>query len=377
MNDFIKSVFASVLTVVFFGQSVGQGVSISESPSTYDNTVQVYSIDKYKVNITGTFFDIKNSPAYFNRYTSIDFDAESRLVAVIKSGTNPNAEIFNFDGKKIQSLDVVNVSPDDPSSKIYVLPNAATIIRNDIAFFDFYDADGKLKFKISNNTTADKGEAISGLVKDRFGKTILVYNPKIFNSNNPGSRVSRIDADGSKVQIFEDKNRFIKNITLSKGGQMVAIITSRQGMNDMVVLMDQFGNFFNNIESKENLIKVAISADQSYLTLISEGRMEVYRINSGERIGSSSVRGVPLMHANYFPDDNILVGIAGNLNEQTQLISDFELKIVDFNQRKIESATYNSPLSSTPLIKLELVRKGPKEYQLKGLNKTLNITARF
>lgn len=374
-HSFFIILFACLMLYQF--QVNAQEVEITYTPATTGNSVQIYQFDQYKLNITNSFVDAQNSQAYFNNYTSIDLNEKGALAALLYHQVEDRIEIYSLNGQKLHDITDVEFGNDDPSLQPYVLPNGEVIVRSNIANFSFYDALGNVSQTISNSTSAQQGEAVSELVKDSQGQTMLVYNPKIFRGENPGSRISKITGNSQKKGLFNSGSRYIKTLELAENGRFFAVVTAREHTADQIVVMDLFGNELARIEAREQIKDVSFSDDFQYLTLMSSGRMSVYKIIQGERVGSSSIRGVPLLFAEFIPEDNLLIGLAGEYNEETDLITNAEIKAVDFTRRKIASGSIADPLSMIPKIALDVKRESNTNYLLDGLNRHLNLKVNF
>ena len=370
-------ILIAIQILLFQFQVDAQNIDISFSTSTVGNETKIYQFGQYKLNINDGFVDVQNSDAYYNGYTAIDLSEEGGLAALLYKSPTSKLEIHSLNGKKIQEITDVSFGNDDPSLQPYLLPGGQVIVRENIANFAFYDATGQLRQTVSNSTSAQEGEAISSLLRDQKGSVILLYNPKIFGGDQPGSRISKLTGNSMKTTLFDSSNRYIKKMKMASNGHYFAIVTARNNTDDQIVVMDIFGNIITEITAREPIADVSFSADNANITLMSSGRMSVYIVMDGERIGSSSIRGSSLLFANYIPEDDLLIGLTGDFNEQTGLITNAEIKAVDFSKRKIATTEIDDALSRTPQIDIDLERKSISNYLLKGLNKHMELTISF
>ena len=113
----------------------------------------------------------------------------------------------------------------------------------------------------------------------------------------------------------------------------------------------------------------------SILTVFSEGRVAVYNVLSGERIGSSSFRGAPLQFANYSNSDQTIVGLTGDLNGST--LTNIEIRIINVAARKIASQEFSGSVEISDLDSISLNRTGKFSYSITGMSKVLNLKASF
>ena len=367
----------AIILLLAVTDTFAQNVQISFDGKNAKNEIQNYGIDNYTLNITNQYIDVKYGDLYHNGYESIAISQEGHLVGILSQKGGHDARVFSFKGQEILALEDDILSSDDPSEKIYVMANGKTIIRSNISNFGFYSPTGEFLYTISNNTGSIEGETISELSHDPMGKTVIIYNPKILRSGNAGSRATYINPDGNKKNIYNERSRIIKHLNVSENGEFIAITTESSGTQDTVVIIDKFGNEYLNISLDEDIAGVAFTKNNSHITVYSGGRMAVYKVSNQERIGSSSIRGVSLLYANYIPEDNILLGLAGKYNNESGVITETEVKAVDFKRRKISSGSISTPLSKTEQISLNIKRIGEQNYLLTGLNRDLKLQPSF
>jgi len=372
-----RYLYLALIALLTFAHVNGQGVQISFEGKTAENAIQNYNIDNYTLNITDQYIDVKNGGLYINGYESLALSQEGLLLGTLAEDGEYDAKVLSFDGQEVLTVEEDILSADDPSEKIYVLANGKTIIRSNISNFNFYSPTGDFLYTISNNTGSSEGETVSKLAHDPMGKTVVVYNPKILGSGRSSSRVTYVSPEGKKEFIYNENSRMIKELIVSQNGEFIAIITESPGTEDQVVVIDKFGNEYFRTSSEEDLNGITFSQSNSHITIYSGGRMAVYSISNQERIGSSSIRGVPLLYANFIPEDNILMGLAGKYNSSTDMITEIEVKAVDFSRRKISSGSVSTPLSKTEVIALDIKRVKAQNYLLTGLNRDLKINSTF
>ncbi|HET8865357.1 MAG TPA: hypothetical protein VFM80_06625, partial [Gracilimonas sp.] len=106
----------------------------------------------------------------------------------------------------------------------------------------------------------------------------------------------------------------------------------------------------------------------------SNGRVGVYSILSGERVGSTSFRS-RLFYAVYVPEDKTIIALTAD--QSGSLLTETEVHAINIDMRAIEQQNYNSRLSITDLLPLELTRNRPFSYTLSGLNRSLDLNVQF
>ncbi len=268
-----------------------------------------------------------------------------------------------------------NLLSDDPSFKVYPLQNGEFIIRENIANFVLYDSFGAVIRPISNSSQSKDGESISELAMDPNGKTIVLYNPEIKNSKGLGSRAQVIGVEDSDRFIFYSNEREIRTVCVSENGQFVAIATGKEGTEDEVTVVDRFGNEVRKITFDREIVGLNLYGSGSTLTVFSSGRVAVYNVLNGKRIGSSSFRGGTLRFANYSGSDKTIIGLTGDLNDNT--LSNIGVRIINVDARKIASQKYSGSVQVSDLDRIKLNRNGRFNYTIVGMSKNLNLKAEF
>ncbi|MEP2446598.1 MAG: hypothetical protein ABJI69_05165 [Balneola sp.] len=283
-------------------------------------------------------------------------------------------QIMEPNGAVINSGKFNSVS-DDPSFKIYPLQNGAYIVRENIANFVLFDSFGSVIRPISNSSNSEDGEKISELSTDPMGKTIVLYNPQVRNGDKRGSRAKVIELENSERDIFYKTDQEIRAVRVSESGEFIAIASGKEGSDDEITIMDRYGNEIRKIAFDRKVKGLNLYGSGSTLTVFSEGRVAVYNVLSGERIGSSSFRNGTLQFANYSASDQTIVGLTGDLNGTT--LSDIEVRIINVAARKIASQEYSGSVQIDDLDKVTMTKNSRFNYTITGMNKDLNLKASF
>lgn len=314
----------------------------------------------FSISLFGQSLQISDAP---NTDSFISADLNGNAVQV----KEPNGMVINT-GK-------YDAIADDPSFKIYSLQNGAYIVRENIANFVLFDSFGSVIRPISNSTQSKDGEKISELATDPMGKTIVLYNPEVRNGSKKGSRAQVIGLENTERNIFYSDDQQIRSVRVSESGEFIAIASGKEGNDDEITVMDRYGNEIRTISFDQEVRGMNLYGSGSTLTVFSSGRVAVYNVQSGERIGSSSFRGGTLQFANYSGSDQTIVGLMGDLNGST--LSNIEVSIINVSARKIASQKYSGILQVDDVNGIILNRTGKFSYNLSGMSKDLRLRANF
>lgn len=265
-----------------------------------------------------------------------------------------------------------NAPAGDPSLETYTFPDGSFIIRENIANFLVYDSFGRVQKSISNSTQSEGGESISELATDHYGKTIVIYNPKVILNGVTGSRAKIINSKSVPLNVFYSRDRALSIVEVSTNGEFVAFASTKQGSDDEIQLMDRFGNILNTIEFDQPVKGVSFSENGLFVTIYSGSRAAAYEIRSGERVGSTSFRNTSVIFASYDPTDKIIIGLSGSGSSS---ISEIQLHAVNVVARKIVREDFSGNLTVQGQIVMK--RTGSARYTISGLDKELNLRASF
>lgn len=282
--------------------------------------------------------------------------------------------IIDIDGSTIVTGAYSTPDVNDPSLKVYPLQNGSFIVRENIANFILYDSFGKPGKTISNSTQSKEGESISELATDPHAKTIVIYNPKIIRNGTVSSRARVLDINNNPKDIFYSEDREIRAVKVAESGEYIAIAAGKAGADDVVTVMDKFGNVINTFTFDQEVAGLNIYGSGSYLTVYSTSRAAVYNVLSGERVGSTSFRSA-LQFANYSASDQAIVALTGDVNDQ--VLRNAEVHVINIQARKIARKEYSGTMELKDPDFITLERTGQFRYTLKGLGKDLTLRASF
>lgn len=310
---------------------------------------------------------ITNANAQTLQVSTSNYDVVLPTATVSANGVD-----ISDNATSILSADYNYPSEPDPSLKIYPLSNGASIVRENIANFLFYDTFGRVQRSVSNSTQSEGGEAISELAVDPAGKTVVLYNPKVVSGGNTGSRAKLVIGNRTPTDVFYSADRSLRTVTVSDNGELIAFASSKNGTDDEVTILDRFGNNLGAITFDQDVKGVTFSENGLFITIYSGGRAAAFEIRSGERVGSTSFRNTSLLYANYSPEDRTILAVTGSGSDS---FSEVEGHAVNVAARKIARTGIDTSLTQVhqPL----LIRASSGRYEIKGFSQTLTLRATF
>lgn len=284
-------------------------------------------------------------------------------------------DLMNVDanGNQIvdQSLEVFD--PTDQTLKVYSFNDGRSIIRDNVANFTFFDAEGELIYSYSNSSQSVDGERESELSSDSNGRTVVIFNPVIAYGNQTGSRANIIYGEENSLEFFSDTQREIRQVNVSSNGAFITIVAANSS-GSQVFLFDRFGNELYQYQTDEELLGVSLTSDANFITMYSSGRVLVYNVESGESMGSASSRS-SILYAAFIPQDETVLALGGSLAGRN--ISNPTLTAVHLGLRQITREDINLSLSTLERNAIRINRTGEGNYSLTGLNKTLNLQTSY
>jgi hypothetical protein len=174
----------------------------------------------------------------------------------------------------------------------------------------------------------------------------VLYNPQVITNNGESTDAHILDASRryQSTNVYYESGYNTADIYYQEDQQLfVATLNHISQEKSKVIIFDESGNVILNKSFDSKLTGASLSPGLSVLTIFTTGRMMAYNLESGERIGSSSVRGNPLVYAFYNPENSDLVGITGN--QSNNLITDLGFQAVNVNARKIVRETVGGELN--------------------------------
>ncbi|MEQ8524612.1 hypothetical protein [Gracilimonas sp.] len=361
----MRYIFSFIVFALVTGTAFSQSLRISESSSTQGNNTNQFTVAGHQI-------DLNNSSLSFSS-GAVSSDLND-ITALSSALNNSGVTVFEGAGEELYSSSSYKLQSDDNSVKVYVKPNGGFIVRENIANFLFFDESGKIEQSVSNSSQSTEGESVSELAADPAFKTVVLYNPKIVRDQIEGSRARIVKPNWTTSDIFYSGDRPIRFVKVSENGQFIAVVSYKDGEDDMIDVMDRFGNELETISFNQTIADVRFSEDGEFLTVRSNSRVGVYSVLDGEREGSTSFRSM-LHFAEYVPQDNTIIALTGD--ESGSVLSGIEFHAINIEARAIERQDYNSSLGISELLSLSLKRTGSNSYSLTGLSKALNLSVSF
>tara|TARA_R100001143_G_C3361275_1_gene136287 strand:+ start:1227 stop:2330 length:1104 start_codon:yes stop_codon:yes gene_type:complete len=277
------------------------------------------------------------------------------------------------DGNQIvdQSLEVFD--PTDQTLKVYSFNDGRSIIRDNVANFTFFDANGELVYSYSNSSQSVDGERESELSSDSNGRTVVIFNPVIAYGNQTGSRASIIYGEENSYEFFRDAQREIRQVNVSGDGAFITIVAANNS-GSQLFLFDRFGNELYQYQTDDELLGASLTSDANFITMFSSGRVRVFNVGTGESMGSASSRS-SILYAAFIPQDETVLALGGSLAGRN--ISNPTLTAVHLGLRQITREDINLSLSTLNQDNIRINRMGEGRYSLTGLNKTLTVQTSY
>lgn len=367
--------FKILLFLLFPSMALGQSLNISVAEHTADNNISTFTLGNSRVTFGSQSIRFLDSGRE-QSFDALGVSSDNNIISTL-TWKNQEGEIvlYNPQGKKLTSFSTISLA-DKASFGLYPFSNGHTLLRDKIANFTFYDSFGEIVTSMSSSSQSTEGEAISELATSESGNTVVIYNPKIKRNGELGSKAQVRTGPKQFEDIFFSSDRYLKNVTVSKDGRLIAVITAKQGSDDKVLIMDQYGNELNTIKAEEDLKGVNFTDDLEQVTIYSGGRVMVYNTLSGESLGATSFRS-PIMIADYFSDDHLILALTGNYFDRSGRLSNIEFRAINLKQRSIASQNFSGTLGLSQAINLQFIRNSLNSYTLTGANKMIDIRAYF
>lgn len=358
--------YLSILFIVFFPVTMtqAQSITVSGQTGTNDHGVNEFRVAGHELTIAD------NSLSHASSSVSADLSDRTAISAVLN---NRGIHLHAGNGSSLYTT-TYKLMSDDNSVKVYVKPNGGFIVRENIANFLFYNASGQIQQSVSNSSQSTEGEAVSELSADPMFKTVVLYNPTIVRNGREGSQASVVQPNWTKRNIYYSDDRTISGVRVAESGQLIAVITQSPGTDDEVSVTDRFGNKLGTFDFNQEVDDVRFSSDGQFVTIRSGGRVGVYSLTDGNRIGSTSFRS-SLHFANYIPEDETVIALTAD--GSGTVLTDIEVHAINLSARAIERGNYEAALGKTELLPIRLNRTGSRQYELVGLSRTLEVNVRF
>jgi hypothetical protein len=335
-----------------------------------------YEIAGHQIRIQGNEFQFMDSDtSYSGNPIALSYNGD--FAGFAQRDPRNVVHVFNASGIPIQQVSGINLALDDESAALYLHNDGSMAVRKNIASFEFYSTTGKLMQAASNSSGSELGESMSEYASNHTGTTQIAYLPRVNYENSSGSSLNRYDGK-NLAYLWSDTERLLSVAEVSPSGRLIALTVTEVGEEDVVKIIDRYGNELRSYESRNPVAGLAISDDDRYVMIRSQNRVAVHDLVMDERVGSSSFRGNPLLFASYVPADEMIVGLTGKWDESTGLVSQLEVRGVHLGKRSIASAEFEGgAVTRHQVIPWDLKRVGNYRYIIEGTNRTLEIRGRY
>ncbi len=287
------------------------------------------------------------------------------------------AEVYQENGQKVNAIEEIDTyDPDDPSPKVYVMDNGELFYRYNISYFNHYDSGGERLETINNSSDSQRGEKISDLKMMPRSNAVLLYNARIlYGDDRVGSRLRYYDGNGDPKTIFRSGNRYINGISFSPNGQLIILhLINEQTGNHYAQAIDTNGNELHALDYEGfEPVELTIGNNGRYLTSRGSGRVVVHDLQTGESLGASSFRGVSTLAATYASSHNSIIVLGGSLSESTRRLSNLQLRVVNIDERSINTEDIDGEYSWHDILDLEIQPDQPGRFRITGINRELDV----
>lgn len=373
----MKSLYLTAILILFGLYSVtAQSITISlgEEPVGPSGAGASFPVESGVLSVSGN--QIALGEKEFYRPQSWSVSPDSRKISFLVREDGFIYKLFDSDGSPYFEKELEFFDIRDETAKNYQFDDGTSVLRDNVANFSFLSSEGEQLFSISNSSQSTEGERESELASDKYGKTVVLYNPVINYGNTTGSRASVISKKRELSTFFRDREREIRFVEVTSGGSYITIIvTPAPGSNAFSALIfDRYGNKLSEIATEEELKGIELSENADFATLYSSGRMQVYRTGNGERVASASSRS-SVLHATYDPEENLIIALGGTLNGLR--ITNPSITVVNVGQRQISSEEIDGTLYALKGEEIRLIKEGNQQYGIQNLNRSVRINTSF
>jgi hypothetical protein len=368
----MKFVFAFLFSVHITGTAFSQSVSVSAVAEHSGFSQSQFPLASGHIEVSPDQLTIGSTDVF--RPAAWAISPKGNRVGVVKAEAALNYMQLGSTGSRLTQTELEFFDTTDRTLAVFQFDDGRAIVRDNVANFTFFDAGGKILYSVSNSTQSPEGERISLLAADPSGKTVVLYNPVIsLGGGATGSRARLVFGEDDHDIFFRSDSREIEQLRVSADGSYITMLT-KSGSSQRAHIFDRFGNELFTMDPDDTQLGISLSGRGEYLTTYSRGRVQVYNMITGERVGSTSSRN-PVLYATFIPQDESIIAFGGNLNNGT--ISNPTVTVIHVGRRQIAREDLNMNLAAIDLNQLEIEREGANRFLLKGLNRNLRIQSSF
>lgn len=367
----MKFLFTALFLLSYSPFLFSQSIDIESDPAQRSYSANTFSAGDGTITISGSQFVLGS--AQIANPEAWSFSTSNRRASFLQRRNGINLLSYNSNGDVFIDQNLEFFDPSDKTVNTYQFDNGTIVLRDNVANFTFLNAKGETGYQVSNSTGSTDGEQESQLVSNPSGSTIVLYNPVIAYGSETGSRAQLIYGDQDGEVFFSSKEEELRNVQVSGDGEFITIV-ALNSEGSRVMLFDRFGNELFQVTSDEDLIGASLSDNATHLTIYSSGRVQVYEIPGGERLGSASSRS-SILFAGYDTVAQTIIALGGSKNGLR--IEEPEITAVSISEREIAREEVPFSISTIDLNRLTLSVTGSNSYQISGLNRNLFVDITF
>lgn len=367
----MKFLFTVFLLISYSPLLFSQSIEIESDPAQSSYSANTFSAGDGTITVADNQYVLGS--AQIVNPVAWSFSSSNRRASFLQRSNGINLLGYNANGDVLIDQNLEFFSPSDNTINTYQFGNGAVILRDNVANFSFMNAKGETGYQVSNSSGSTDGERESELASNPLGTTIVLYNPVIAYSSETGSRAQLVYGDQETNVFFSSREDEIRDIRVSQNGEFITIVSAGPG-GSTATLYDRFGNELFQQESDEDLIGATLSENATHLTIYSSGRVQVYNVPGGERLGSASSRS-SILFAGYDPEAQTIIALGGSQNGLR--IDEPEITAVSITQREIARQDIPFSVSTLDLNRLNISTTGTNSYEITGLNRDLLVDIVF
>jgi hypothetical protein len=299
---------------------------------------------------------------------------DRHMVGLLKAANGIEAVVYNDEGGILVQNTLSNFSTTDETIGLTLLNNGEFVVRDNVANFSFFGPSGERLSTYSNSAGTSGGEQTSQIAVSSDGITKVVYNPVIQYQDGQGSRISLITGDNEGNEFFTSYDSVILSLSLTESDQTIKTVTENSAGERSIHWFDKFGNVLFEMTSDLAVDGFSVSSDGVHVAVFADNRVQVYNMNTRERLGSASSRS-SIIQASYFPSSNLILAVGGEILNGK--IENLDITAVDLQQRQIERVRLSEPVMYLDASDVTVENQGGNTYRIDGINRPIRVTANF
>lgn len=363
MKFLLTALFLFCFTSLLFSQNID-----IESPADQSSySTSTFSANGGTITVTGNRFVLGSTTV--SNPAAWSFSKSNQRASFLQRDNGINLSSYNSDGEMLAQRNMEFFAPTDNTLNTYQFDSGRIVLRDNVANFTFLNPKAETAYSVSNSSGSMEGERESKLASDPSGSTIVLYNPVISFGSQTGSRAQIVYGDRDTEVFYNSRTEEIQSLQVSEDGSFITILSD----GNKVSIFDRFGNEIFQVESDEDLIGATLHKNASHVTIYSSGRVQVYEVPGGNRLGSASSRS-SIIFAGYDPEYQTMIALGGTQNGME--ITEPEITAVSISEREIARQEVPFSISTLDLNRLELIKAG-SQYEISGLNRRLLIDVSF